>query len=165
MLDEHETKSHGNNAALLDDLVAEQHSAVRAASPFKEGGSTPPSGGPSAGSSSGPPSRGPSPGPSPRAATAAGDHFEKGYTRASDRSSPLNGAAFKREREADADVETADGTEASPRAALQGSMPRGRAALSSFAGLRELTGRLILFTVTLCANPANDLTCLPSYII
>ena len=27
------------------------------------------------------------------------------------------------------------------------------------------TGEMILFTVTFCANPANDLTCAPSYII
>ena len=29
----------------------------------------------------------------------------------------------------------------------------------------DVAGELILFTVTLCANPANDLTCPPSYII
>ena len=31
--------------------------------------------------------------------------------------------------------------------------------------LRDPKGELSLFTVTFCANPANDLTCPPSYII
>ena len=29
----------------------------------------------------------------------------------------------------------------------------------------DLEGELMLFTVTFCANPANDLTCPPSYIL
>ena len=132
MLDEHETQSHGNNAALLDDLATER-AAERAASP-SEGGSAPPIVRSSAGISPVP-----SLGLSPRSAAAAGDNFAKGDSRAPDRRSPRNGAAFEAD---DAEVETAGGAEDSPRAALQGSTPRGRAALSSFAGLRELTANV-----------------------
>ena len=36
---------------------------------------------------------------------------------------------------------------------------------SRFYGVHWSRGEMILFTVTFCANPANDLTCPPSYII
>ena len=39
------------------------------------------------------------------------------------------------------------------------------AALAPSALIVDAEGELILFTVTFCANPANDLTCPPSYII